>query len=110
MQDFRKLRVWQRAHAFELTVDKFVRRLPRQCPVAKKSQLTRSTESVPANIAEGCGAATQREFARFLDSAIKSTSEIENHLLSIKALRDRGGVRGIDRRDLADPPNALLAS
>jgi four helix bundle protein len=87
MQDFRKLRVWQRAHAFELTVDKFVRRLPRQCPVAKKSQLTRSTESVPANIAEGCGAATQREFARFLDSAIKSTSEIENHLLSIKGKR-----------------------
>ena len=84
MQDFRKLRVWQRAHAFELAIDKFVRRLPKTCPAGRKAQLIESSESVPANIAEGCGAASQREFARFLDNAIKSSTETENHLIAIR--------------------------
>ena len=34
-----------------------------------------------STIAEGCGAASQREFARFLDMSIKSTSETQHHLL-----------------------------
>jgi len=84
MQDFRKLRVWQRAHAFELATDKFVRHLPKTCPAGRKAQLIESSESVPANIAEGCGAASQREFARFLDNAIKSSTETENHLIAIR--------------------------
>lgn len=31
-------------------------------------------------LAEGCSAATQREFARFIDIAIKSSSEVEAQL------------------------------
>ena len=31
-------------------------------------------------IVEGCGASSQREFARFLDMAIKSSSEVEAQL------------------------------
>ncbi len=33
------------------------------------------------NIVEGCGAATQKEFARFLDIAIKSVTEVQYHLI-----------------------------
>ena len=39
-----------------------------------------------ANIAEGCGAATSKEFARFLDISIKSANETEHHLLSARDL------------------------
>jgi four helix bundle protein len=39
------------------------------------------------NIVEGCGAPTRKEFARYLDIAIKSLNETEYHLL---AARDRG--------------------
>ena len=39
-----------------------------------------AAESIADNIAEGCGAATNSEFARFLDISIKSTSELENQL------------------------------
>lgn len=39
--------------------------------------MTRAAESIVFNVAEGCGAPTQREFARFLGIAIKSTFELE---------------------------------
>jgi four helix bundle protein len=54
-----------------------------------RGQLTRSADSMAANIVEGCGAASPREFARFLDMSIKSASETEYHLLSA---RDRRAI------------------
>jgi four helix bundle protein len=42
--------------------------------------MIRASESVPCNIVEGCGAATRKEFARFLDIGIKSTAELEYQL------------------------------
>lgn len=80
MQSFRHLLVWQRAHALALDARRVSRSFPRSGYSALKSQLARCAESIPANIAEGCGAATNREFSRFLDIAIKSTTELEYHL------------------------------
>lgn len=79
MQSFRHLLVWQRSHALALDARRITRSFPRSGYSSLKSQLTRSAESIPSNIVEGCGAATSREFARFLDIAIKSTSELEYH-------------------------------
>src|SRR5690348_6525884 len=45
------------------------------------SQLRRAAASIPTNIAEGCGHSTRREFARFLQMAMASASELEYHLL-----------------------------
>jgi four helix bundle protein len=42
--------------------------------------MTSAAESVAFNIVEGCGAASRKEFARFLDISIKSTSELEYQL------------------------------
>ena len=80
VQDFRKLLVWQRANALGTRIDGLVRRWPRHGSTSLKAQLSRSADSIGTNIAEGCGAATRREFGRFLDIAIKSTSETEHHL------------------------------
>lgn len=52
-----------------------------------KTQISRSSESIPNNIVEGCFAATQKEFARFLDISIKSSGETEYQL---QTARDRG--------------------
>jgi four helix bundle protein len=82
MQDFEKLVVWRRAQALSLGVDRLVRERMRDGSATLRSQLSRAADSVGANIAEGCGASSQREFARFLDIAIKSTSETQHHLLS----------------------------
>ena len=82
MQDFQKLLVWQRASALSLRIDVLLRQFPRREYVSLRAQLSRAADSIPANIVEGCGAATQREFARYLDIAIKSASETHHHLLA----------------------------
>ena len=42
--------------------------------------MIRSAESIPDNIAEGCGAETNIEFGRFLATSIRSTSELESQV------------------------------
>ena len=42
--------------------------------------MTTAAESILFNIVEGCGATTQKEFARFLDITIKSAYELEGQL------------------------------
>lgn len=39
-----------------------------------------AAESVVSNTVEGCGASSQKEFARFLDISIKSSTELEGQL------------------------------
>lgn len=41
----------------------------------------RAIGSIPANISEGCGKRSDPEFARYLDIALGSAKETENHLL-----------------------------
>jgi four helix bundle protein len=41
------------------------------------TQLVKAAESISATIVEGSAASSQREFARFLDMSIKSSSECE---------------------------------
>lgn len=50
------------------------------------SQLRRSCASIPTNIAERCGRAGDAELARFLQIAMGSASELENHLLLARDL------------------------
>ena len=51
-----------------------------------RAQLTGAADSIGDNIVEGCGAATNKEFARFLDMSIKSANETEGHLLKARDL------------------------
>ena len=43
--------------------------------------------SVPTNIVEGTGQRSGKEFGRFLDIAVKSTSELEYHLMVGREIR-----------------------
>jgi len=82
VQDYRKLHVWERAHALAYAVRRATwQYFPRRGYAKLIDQLTRAAESIPENIVEGCGAATPNEFARFLDMAIKSANETEYELL-----------------------------
>ena len=80
MQDFKKLIAWQHAHRLTLQLHVIAGRFPSRGFPGLKSQLLRAAASVPANIAEGAGRETAREFAQFLQIALGSVVELENHL------------------------------
>ncbi len=81
MRDFRTLRVWHKSHQLVLDVYRVTSDFPKSEVYGLMSQLRRSSASVPANIAEGCGRASDAELAHFLQVAMGSASETEYHLL-----------------------------
>ena len=81
MQDYRRLRVWTKAHAHILNIRRETHRFPRTGYASLKSQMIRAAESIAFNIVEGCGSTSQKELARFLDISIKSASELEYQLM-----------------------------
>ena len=87
MQDFRRLLVWQRAHAFVLDAHVAIAAIPQRGNAELKAQMRRALDSIPNNIVEGCASASRKEFARYLDISIKSASEFDYQL---QLAHDRG--------------------
>jgi len=86
MQDFKKLDVWAVAHQLALVLYKKTRSFPRSETYGLVGQIRRAATSITANIAEGSGRGTQREFARYLNMARASAVEVECHLLLARDL------------------------
>ena len=80
MQNFKKLAVWQKSYQLVLDVYRFSQKFPKEEMYGLTSQARWAAVSVPANVAEGSGKSTQNEFARFLDIAMGSLSELECYL------------------------------
>lgn len=76
MQDYHQLDVWQRSMDYAVRIYEFTTHLPADERFNLVSQLRRAATSVPLNIAEGCGCATNGEFARFLSYAYRSLKEL----------------------------------
>ena len=81
MQDFRNLKVWDKAHTLTLDVYKTSKSFPREEMYGLTSQIRRASVSIGANIAEGACRRGDVDFARFLQIAAGSASEVEYHLL-----------------------------
>jgi four helix bundle protein len=81
VQDFKKLKVWEKSHQLTVAVYRATASFPKDELYGLTSQIRRSCSSIPANIAEGCGRGGKAEFARFLQVAVGSASELEYHLL-----------------------------
>ena len=81
MKDFKKLKVWQKAHHLTLRTYKVTREFPKDELYGLTSQIRRASSSIPANIAEGCGRSGDADFARFLQISMGSASELEYHFL-----------------------------
>lgn len=87
MKDFRQLAVWEKAHQAALSVYQTTASFPAQERYGLTSQLNRAALSIPTNIAEGCGRDTDADFARFLQIALGSASEVEYLLLFARDLK-----------------------
>jgi four helix bundle protein len=88
--DFRKLKVWQKAHLLAMDVHRVAGQIRGAKHASLRSQMTRAAMSVPTNIVEGCGQQSTREYSRFLRIALNSTTELEYHLVAARDLADVG--------------------
>ena len=52
-----------------------------------RNQLFRAAMSIAANLAEGSSQRTRKEFARFVNYAVNSSSEVEHHLIVARDLK-----------------------
>jgi len=80
MGNYNDLEVWQRARELSIRLHRAARLFPRAGAPGLKAQMLRAVGSIPANIAEGAGQDSDAQFVRFLNIAIGSANECENHL------------------------------
>ena len=96
MKDFRKLDVWHKAHQLAVQLYKVTETFPASEAYGLTSQLRRAGVSIPTNLAEGCGRATDADLARFIVIAMGSASEVEYLLLLARELKLLGEQNGVD--------------
>jgi len=86
MADFKRLAVWKSSHEMVLQIYRQTAAFPRHELFGLTSQMRRAAVSIPANIAEGRGRDTDRDFARFITMSLGSVSELEYFLILAKDL------------------------
>lgn len=87
MQDFKKLKAWEMAHAFVIGIKGTIDSLPKSEEYILKQQLWRAAISIPANIAEGCGRRTPADQRSFLYNSVGSAKEVEYYLILLRDLK-----------------------
>ncbi len=86
MQDYRKLYVYKEANELTLEIYKITKSFPKSEQFGITAQMRRAVTSVGANIAEGAGRKSKREFANFLYSSLGSVNELRHFILLSKDL------------------------
>ena len=86
MQDYKKLKIWQKGHDIALLTYQLTKSYPKEELYSLTSQMRRAASSIPANIAEGCGRNSQAELARFVTVASGSAFELDYHTYLSKDL------------------------
>jgi len=105
MRDYRDLQVWGKAHQLTLAVYKSTRGFPIEERFGLTSQTRRSSASIAADLAEGCGRRSDGEMARFVQIAMGSGAELSYHLL---LARDLGLLRDSEYTKLNSNVNEVM--
>lgn len=80
MNNFRELKVWQKAMNLVTNIYTNTSKFPQNEQFGLTSQIRRSSVSILSNIAEGFGRNTKNEFNRFLRISIGSLFELQTQL------------------------------
>ena len=86
MQDFTKLKVWQKAHMFTINLYKISSTFPSEEKFGLTNQMRRASVSVESNLAEGAGRNSNKDFSHFLYIAQGSAFEVKCQILIAKDL------------------------
>jgi four helix bundle protein len=86
MKDYKELEVWQKGVSLATSMYEVTRSFPDTEKFGLTSQIRRAAISVPANIAEGWGRGSTKEYVQFLLVARGSLLELETHLIVAERL------------------------
>ena len=86
MQNYKNLNVWHKSHALTLNVYCQTKLFPKEELFSLTSQFRRSSISIAANIAEGCGKSSRKDCKRFFEIALGSANETEYYIILSKDL------------------------
>lgn len=81
VNSYKELTVWQRSFALSVAVYRMTAGFPEAERFGLSSQLRRASTSIPANISEGWGRGSTKDYIRFLLMARGSIMELETHSL-----------------------------
>jgi four helix bundle protein len=85
-QDYRELKVWQKAVGLTVLIYKLTQAFPKSELSGLSAQMRRASVSVASNIAEGRGRLNAAEFRQFLGIARGSTCELLTQIHVARAL------------------------
>lgn len=86
MYPFRQLAVWRKAHELSLRIYRVSHDIDWRLYSGLAARMQRAALSIPVNIAEGCGRASSKQFAYFLQVASGSAQELDYQLLVARDL------------------------
>jgi len=98
-KNYKELDVWRRSLRLTIELYKVTRGFPEDEKFGLVSQIRRAAASIPANIAEGWGRGSTKEYIKFLLIARGSLNELETHLIISQEL---GYVLPATTRELAE--------
>lgn len=81
MHNFKELKIWQKAIDVCVDVYKATTSFPKDELFGLNTQMKRSAVSVAANISEGAGRNSNKEFIHFLRIANGSSYELQTHIV-----------------------------
>ena len=86
MNNYKELEVWKKSVGLALATYKMTNAFPASERFGLTAQMRRAATSVPANIAEGWGRGTTKEYIHFLLLARGSLMEVETHAIISRGL------------------------
>jgi hypothetical protein len=81
MGDFRRLKAWQKAHAYGLAVHAAFKNVRTKVSPGLRAQILRAVSSIADTLAEGCAKRSRRELAHYADMAYREVLASRQHLL-----------------------------
>lgn len=100
MNDYKELDVWRKAVALTTELYRLTATFPDAERYGLTSQIRRAATSIAANIAEGWGRGSRREYIQFLTIARGSLLEVETHLI---ISRNLGFLKSDDLVKMSEP-------
>ena len=81
MRPHHRREAWSKSLELITSVYRHTERFPKEEKFGLTSQIRRAAISIPANVAEGAGRRSQKEFVHFLSNSQGSASELETELI-----------------------------